>query len=234
LVFTILLGLLYPVVMTGISQLIFPRQANGSLVTVNGKVVCSSLIGQNFSKPEYFHPRPSAAGSGYDGAYSYGSNLGPTSAKLVRGTTKMDDKKSEIVDFDGVSLRIVHYCLDNDISYESSLPLDQFKTAHGDLDDAKLIKAFNDEKAPLVFTAKAPIPADAVTASSSGLDPHISPGNAEAQAARVAKARGVSVDQVKQLIAESTERPDLGFLGEPGVNVLMLNIAIDQRFPASK
>ena len=234
LVFTILLGLLYPVVMTGISQLIFPRQANGSLVTVNGKVVGSSLIGQNFSKPEYFHPRPSAAGSGYDGAYSYGSNLGPTSAKLVRGTTKMDDKKSEIVDFDGVSLRIVHYCLDNDISYESSLPLDQFKTAHGDLDDAKLIKAFNDEKAPLVFTAKAPIPADAVTASSSGLDPHISPGNAEAQAARVAKARGVSVDQVKQLIAESTERPDLGFLGEPGVNVLMLNIALDQRFQVSK
>ena len=234
LIFTILLGLLYPVVMTGISQLIFSRQANGSLVTVNGKVVGSSLIGQNFSKPEYFHPRPSAAGSGYDGGYSYGSNLGPTSAKLLRGTTKMDDKKNEVVDFDGVSLRIVHYCLDNDISYESSLPLDQFKNAHGDLDDAKLIKAFNDEKAPLVFTAKAPVPADAVTASSSGLDPHISPGNAEAQAARVAKARGALVDQVKQLIAESTERPDLEFLGEPGVNVLMLNIALDQRFPASK
>jgi potassium-transporting ATPase KdpC subunit len=234
LVFTILLGLLYPVAMTGISQLIFPRQANGSLVTVNGKVVGSSLIGQNFSKPEYFHPRPSAAGSGYDAGASAGTNLGPTSAKLLHGTTKTDDKKNEIVDFEGINLRIVHYCLDNDIPYESSVPLDQFKNAHGDLDDAKLIKAFNDEKAPLVFTAKAPIPADAVTASSSGLDPHISPGNAEAQAARVAKPRGASVDQVKQLIAESTERPDLGFLGEPGVNVLMLNIALDQRFPVSK
>ena len=135
-----------------------------------------------------------------------GSNLGPTSAKLLRGTTKTDDKKNEVVDFDGISLRVVHYCLDNDIPYESSVPLDQFKDAQGNLDDAKLIKAFNDEKAPLVFTAKAPIPADAVTASSSGLDPHISPANAEVQAARVAKARGASADQVKQLIAESTDR----------------------------
>ena len=114
----------------------------------------------------------------------------------------MDDKKNEVVDFDGISLRIVHYCLDNDIPYESSVPLDQFKDAKGDLDDVKLIKAFNDDKAPLVFTAKAPIPADAVTASASGLDPHISPANAETQAARVAKARGASVDQVKQLIAQ--------------------------------
>jgi K+-transporting ATPase ATPase C chain len=234
LIFTILTGLLYPVVMTGISQLIFPRQANGSLVTVNGKVVGSSSIAQAFTKPEYFHPRPSSAGSGYDGGYSYGSNFGPTSAKLLHGTTKTDDKKNGVVDFDGVSLRVVHYCLDNNIPYESSVALDQFKDAQGNLDDAKLIKAFNDEKAPLVFRAKDAIPADAVTASSSGLDPHISPANVDAQAARVAKARGASVDQIKQLIAESSQRPDLGFLGEPGVNVLMLNIALDRRFPVSQ
>ena len=146
----------------------------------------------------------------------------------------MDDKKNEIVDFDGISLRIVHYCVDNDIPYESSVPLDQFKDSHGDLDDVKLIKAFNDDKTPLMFTPKAPIPQDAVTASASGLDPHISPANAETQAARVAKARGVSADQVKQLIPQFTDRADLGFLGEPRVNVLMLNIALDQKFPVSK
>jgi K+-transporting ATPase ATPase C chain len=233
LIFTILTGLLYPVIMTGVSQLFFPEQANGSLVAVNGKTVGSSFIGQNFSKDEYFHPRPSSAGSGYDATASSGSNLGPTSAKLLHGTTKMDDKTNEVVDFDGINLRVVHYCMDNDIPYESSLPLDQFKDDKGDLDDLKLIKAFNDEKTPLMFTAKAPIPPDAVTASSSGLDPHISPANAEVQAARVAKARNVSVDQVKQLIPQYTEGADLGFLGEPRVNVLMLNIAVDQRFPIS-
>ena len=234
LIFTIVLGLLYPAVMTGVSELIFPKQANGSLVTVGGKVVGSSLIGQPFTKPEYFHPRPSAAGSGYDATASSGSNLGPTSAKLLHGTTKMDDKKNEIVDFDGINLRIVHYCVDNDITYESSIPLDQFKDSHGDLDEVKLIKAFNDDKTPLVFSPKVPIPPDAVTASASGLDPHVSPANAETQAARIAKARGVSADQIKQLIPQSTDRADLGFLGEPRVNVLMLNIALDQHFAVSK
>jgi potassium-transporting ATPase KdpC subunit len=234
LIFTVLTGLLYPAVMTGVSELIFPKQANGSLVTVGGKVVGSSLIGQPFAKPEYFHPRPSAAGNGYDATASGGSNLGPTSAKLLHGTTKMDDKKNEVVDFDGINLRIVHYCVDNDIPYESSIPLDQFKDSHGDLDDVKLIKAFNDDKTPLLFTPKAPIPQDAVTASASGLDPHISPANAETQAARIAKARGVSADQLKQLIPQFTDRADLGFLGEPRVNVLMLNIALDQKFPPSK
>jgi potassium-transporting ATPase KdpC subunit len=234
LIFTILTGLLYPAVMTGVSELIFPKQANGSLVSVNGKVVGSSLIGQPFAKPEYFHPRPSAAGNGYDATASSGTNLGPTSAKLLHGTTKMDDKSNEVVDFDGINLRIVHYCVDNDIPYESSVPLDQFKDLQGNLDDVKLIKAFNDDKTPLLFKAKAPIPPDAVTGSSSGLDPHISPANAEAQAARVAKARGVSADQVKQLIPQFTDRADLGFLGEPRVNVLMLNIALDQKFPGSK
>ena len=234
LVFTILTGLLYPAVMTGISELIFPKQAKGSLVSVNGTLVGSSLIGQSFAKPEYFHPRPSAAGNGYDGTASSGTNLGPTSAKLLRGTTKMDDKGKEIVDFDGISLRIVHYCVENNIPYESSLPLDSFKDSQGNLDDVKLIDAFNDPKSPLVFTAKEPIPQDAVTASSSGLDPHISPANAQTQAARVAKARNIALDQVKMLIAQFTDRADWGFLGEPRVNVLLLNIALDQKFPVSK
>jgi len=233
-VLTVLTGLLYPAVMTGLSEVIFPRQAKGSLVTVNGKVVGSSLIGQSFTKPEYFHPRPSAAGSGYDASQSGATNLGPTSAKLLRGTTKMDDKKNEVVDFDGIDDRIVHYCVDNDIPYTSSVPLEQFRDAHGDLDDVKLIKAFNDDKVPLVFTPKVPIPQDAVTASASGLDPHISPANADTQATRVAKARGLSADQVKQLIPQFTDRPDWGFLGEPRVNVLLLNVALDQHFPVSK
>jgi K+-transporting ATPase ATPase C chain len=232
--FTILTGLLYPVVMTGLSELIFPKQAKGSLVTVNGNVVGSSLIGQTFTKAEYFHPRPSAAGSGYDATASSGSNLGPTSAKLLHGVTAADDKGKESVSFDGIEDRIVHYCVENDVPYESSVPLDHFKDSQGNLDDVKLIDAFNDAKTPLVFTAKAPIPQDAVTASASGLDPHISPGNAEIQAARVAKARGVTADQVKQLIPEFTHRADWGFLGEPRVNVLMLNIELDRKFPVSK
>jgi K+-transporting ATPase ATPase C chain len=233
-VMTVLTGLLYPAAMTGISEVIFPKQANGSLVTANGKIVGSSLIGQSFSKPEYFHPRPSAAGSGYDATASSGSNLGPTSAKLLHGTTKMDDKGKEVVDFDGIDDRIVHYCLDNAIPCTSSMPLDQFKDAQGNLDDVKLIKAFNDDKKPLTITPTVALPSDAVTASASGLDPHISPANADMQAARVAKARGVPADQVKPLIAQSTEGADWGFLGEPRVNVLLLNVALDQKFPASR
>ena len=174
--------------------------------------------------------RKKSCSEGYDASSSSGSNLGPTSAKLILGTTKVDDKKREVVDFDGISLRVVHYCLENDIPYESSVPLDQFKDANGKLDDVKLIKAFNDEKAPLAFTAKAPISADAVTGSGSGLDPHISPANAAVQAARVAKARGISVAAVSQLIALSTEAPSLGFMGEPRVNVLRLNVALDEHF----
>jgi potassium-transporting ATPase KdpC subunit len=228
---TILFGVVYPLAITGVCQMLFPRQANGSLLTAGNKVIGSEIIGQNFTKPEYFQPRPSAAGSGYDATASSGSNLGPTSAKLVHGTTKMDDKKNEVVDFDGINLRIVHYCLDNDIPYESSVPLDRFKDAKGGLDDVKLIKAFNDDKAPLIFTPKASIPADAVTASASGLDPHISPASAQVQVPRVAKARGISVEQANQLLAQFTEGPTLGLLGDPRVNVLKLNLALDRQFP---
>jgi potassium-transporting ATPase KdpC subunit len=235
LVLTVLTGIVYPLAVTGLAQGLFRSQADGSLVrAADGRVIGSSLIAQSFSKPEYFHPRPSAAGSGYDATASGGSNLGPTSAKLVHGTIKMDDKKNEVVDFDGINLRIVHYCVDNDIPYESSVPLDRFKDAKGELDDVKLIKAFNDDKAPLVFQPQAPIPADAITTSASGLDPHISPASTEAQIARVARARNMPPEQLRALVAAHTERPDLGFLGEPRVNVLLLNLALDRQAPVKQ
>ena len=191
LVFTILTGLLYPAFITGLSQLIFPRQANGSLVFVNGKTVGSTFIGQRFVKPEYFHPRPSAAGAGYDATASGGTNLGPTSAKLL----------------EDVRHRVEEYCIENDIPYEASTDSIRVQT---------------------------PIPSDAVTSSSSGLDPHISPANAALQAGRVAKARHTSADEIRKVIAKNTENADWGFLGEPRVNVLTLNLAIDQRFPIVK
>ena len=181
LIFTILTGLLYPAVMTGVSELVFPKQANGSLVTVNGTIVGSSLIAQGFTKPEYFHPRPSAAGNGYDPTASSGSNLGPTSQALM---TRLQAS----------------------------------------------VVAFRKENPD--FTGN--IPSDILTTSASGLDPQISPAAAEAQAARVAKARGVPQDQIEPVIAQFTQRPDWGFLGEPRVNVLMLNIALDQKFPLAK
>jgi K+-transporting ATPase ATPase C chain len=226
--FTILTGFIYPAVVTVLSQVMFRDQANGSLIVSHGTVVGSRLIGQAFSKPEYFQPRPSAAGNGYDPTASGGSNLGPTSAKLINGTTKKDDKGREVVDFVGIRVRVVHYCLDNGLTCDSSVPLDTFKDAHGNLDDARLTDAFSASEKPLVFTPREPLPADAVTASSSGLDPHISPRNAELQAARVAKARGVPVEQVEALVNQHTEGRDLGFLGEPRVNVLELNLALDQ------
>jgi potassium-transporting ATPase KdpC subunit len=177
--FTLVLGVGYPLAITGISQLILPKQAGGSLVTAGGKVVGSELIGQNFSKPEYFHSRPSAAGDkGYDATASGGSNFGPTNKKLIdRVAASVDQFRKENPDYQG------------------------------------------------------PIPADLVTASASGLDPHISPDSARAQAARVAKARGAGIEQVSRLIAQYTEQPDLGFLGEPRVNVLKLNLALDGQYP---
>jgi K+-transporting ATPase ATPase C chain len=176
---TVLTGLVYPGVITGLCQLLFRGQANGSLVTQNGQIVGSLLLAQNFTRPEYFHPRPSAAGNdGYDPTSSSGSNLGPTSQKL----------------FDRV---------------KSSA--EQFRKENPD------------------YTG--PIPADALTASGSGLDPQISIANADAQAARVARARATTVPEVQKLVESATEGRGLGFLGEPGVNVLKLNLALDQQFP---
>jgi K+-transporting ATPase ATPase C chain len=175
----ILLGIGYPLAVTGISQLVFPHQANGSLITKNGQVIGSELIGQNFTKPEYFQPRPSAAGNdGYDPTSSGGSNFGPTNQKLI------DRVKASVAKF------------------------------HKDNPDYQ-----------------GPIPADLLTASASGLDPDISPASAQAQEARVAKARGISQDQIGQLVTQYTKSPDLGLLGEPRVNVLKLNLALDQQYP---
>jgi K+-transporting ATPase ATPase C chain len=249
-VLAILVSAIYPAVVWGLAQALFHNKANGSLIGKDGQPVSrdedaigSSLIGQKFSDARYFHPRPSSAGSGYDATASGGSNLGPTSAKLIYGTTKPTTLPAtqprgdplpgpDAVDFDGVSDRIVHYCIDNNIPFESSQPLDGFKDKDGNLDDVKLIKAFNADM-PLVFTPKQPIPADAVTASGSGLDPHISMANAQLQARRVADSRKVSVDKVKELIAQFTDAPQLGIFGDAGVNVMRLNLALDQVAPVA-
>jgi potassium-transporting ATPase KdpC subunit len=175
LLMTILTGLIYPAAITGLCQLLFKDQANGSLKLVDGEPVGSTLLGQNFAKPGYFHPRASNAGSaGYDGTASGGFNDGPTSKKLI----------------------------------------DRVQAA---------VTKFHDENP----TYQGPVPADAVTASASGLDSDISPANAEAQSARVAQARGLSQAQVHDLIAAHTKPRDLGFLGEPRINVLELNLALD-------
>ena len=185
-------GLLFPFAITGISQVLFPKQAKGSLIVKGGQVVGSSLIGQSFTKPEYFHSRPSAAGNGYDGGASSGTNLGPTSDKLMNGIhKKLPDGKDDPGNFDGI---------------------------------ADLAKAYRDENG---LAADAQIPPDAVTRSASGLDPHISPANAELQVARVAKARGISTEKVQSLINANTDRRTLGVIGEDGVNVLKLNLALD-------
>lgn len=170
----ILLGLIYPLAMNGIAQALFPRQANGSLVTVNGKVLGSSIIGQLWTKPQYFHGRPSAAGKGYDPTSTGGTNLGPTSKKL----------------FDATKATI-----------------------------ASLKKENPD-------AAGSP-PIDLITSSASGIDPDISPEAAYWEAPRVAKARGMTVAAVNALVAEHVQGRTFGFLGEPHVNVLALNLALD-------
>ena len=169
---------LYPLVVFGISQILFRDQANGSLITAaDGSVRGSKLLGQAFSSPKYFHPRPSAAGNGYDATSSGGSNLGPTSQKLN----------------DAIKDRIAAYRAENGLKETD------------------------------------PVPADAVTASGSGLDPHISLQNAELQIPRVATTRGMAEEEVRELVRQNTGRRDLDVFGDPGVNVLQLNLALDQR-----
>ncbi|MDX1982905.1 MAG: potassium-transporting ATPase subunit KdpC [Bryobacteraceae bacterium] len=176
LLLTVLTGLVYPGLVTGLCQVLFPAQANGSLITRNGKVTGSELIGQNFTRPEYIQPRPSAAGSdGYDASASGGSNLGPTSQKLI----------------------------------------DRVRAS------AAALKAGNPAHI-------GPLPADAVTASASGLDPHLSPASVRMQLDRVAQARRVSAAEVEEIANRFIEGRDLGFLGEPRVNVLKLNMALDE------
>jgi K+-transporting ATPase ATPase C chain len=173
--FTVLLGVVYPLVSTAIAQVAFHDKANGSLVERNGKVVGSALIGQTFTAPEYFHPRPSAAGAGYDGAASSGSNLGPLNADFL---TSIDE-------------RIAAYRTENGLDPSVAVPV------------------------------------DAVTASGSGLDPHISVANAQRQAPRVARERGLALDVVLAQVGDHTDGRSLWVLGEPGVNVLELNLALD-------
>jgi potassium-transporting ATPase KdpC subunit len=190
--FIVVTGIAFPVAVWAIGIAAFPAQAHGSLIRdARGNVIGSTLIGQTFTKPEYFHPRPSAAGAGYDAANSSGTNLGPTSDKLVNGVK--DDPTTKDVD-------------------ESFLGFGQ------------LAKAYRAENG---LAESAVIPADAATRSASGLDPDISPANAESQVNRIAFARGLPVEQIRELVVQHTSRRALGLLGEPRVNVLLLNLALD-------
>jgi len=197
-VMLIIVSFAYPFVIWAISQVAFKDQANGSLIrNASGQVIGSRLIAQGFTKPEYFHPRPSAAGNGYDPTASGGTNLGPTSDKLINGIHKPNLKNGQPdpSDFDGVKDLAAAYRTENGLSAGEAVPI------------------------------------DAVTRSASGLDPHISVANAEIQVARVAKARNIDSDSVRTLVRKNTDGRSLGFLGEPGVNVLTLNVALDKEAP---
>ncbi|HEX4055888.1 MAG TPA: potassium-transporting ATPase subunit C [Tepidisphaeraceae bacterium] len=256
---TIILGVIccgiYPFVIWGLGQLMFPVQANGSLLKKDGtfttkddEAIGSALIGQNFSAPQYFHPRPSAAGNGYDPTSSGGSNLGPLSDKLINGATNpattQPTAQPETLAFDGVRLRTIHYAMDNGISFKlymvstdgsrTDADLKDYLNTDGAPNDVKLVDAFPHRGATAGLIAAdfgVLIPGDAVTASGSGLDPHISPANAELQINRVASARHIDADQVRALIKQYTDGPDLGIIGDPGVNVLRLNLALDAKYP---
>lgn len=192
-VLSILCGIAFPFALTAMAQLLFPEQANGSLIrNKEGQVIGSKLIGQQFVKPQYFHPRPSAAGSGYAGEASGGTNLGPTSSKLIMG--QPDDPSSKDVD-------------------ESFAGIKQLAQAYR---SENMLK--DNEK----------VPVDAVTRSGSGLDPDISPENAQFQMRRVAKQRGITEEKLGKLIESYTEGRQFGIFGEPRINVLLLNIALDQ------
>jgi K+-transporting ATPase ATPase C chain len=173
--FTVLVGVIYPLIVTGVGKVAFSDKADGSLIVRDGKVVGSSLIGQGFTAPQYFHPRPSAAGGGYDGSASSGSNLGPLNADFLAA---VDER----------------------------------------------VAAYRDENG---LDPSMPVPVDAVTASGSGLDPHISVANARLQAPRVARERGLAIDVVLAQVDDHTDGRSLWVLGEPGVNVLELNLALD-------
>ena len=200
LVLTLVTGIVFPFVIFGLSKAVFPHQAEGSLIRVNNQVVGSELIGQNFTNAGYFHPRPAA--NSYDGANSGGTNLGPTSKKLMEGIHS--GKKDDPGDYDGIKDQAAAYRKENIQADGTPLP-----------DSVAL-------------------PTDAVTRSASGLDPEISPANADLQVYRVAKARSIGIEQVRQLITQNTQGRTLGLLGEPRVNVLRLNIALDALAPIKK
>jgi K+-transporting ATPase ATPase C chain len=232
---TLITGVAYPALVTGIAQLAFPSQANGSLVAVDGRVVGSSLIGQAFSKPEYFWGRPSGAGAGYDAGSSAGSNLGAIDPRLIGfvpgvNTVGLDGASSDVNPF---ATPDDPYCVPTDPDGAVVISPSADQEYATEEDGTYICYANTIPQRAIAYrlanglAADARVPVDIVTASASGLDPHISPAAAETQVARVAAARGMTVEAVRAVVAEHTEQPALGFLGLARVNVLMLNLDLD-------